>query len=183
MEYDGWSFLMMLCLEKSTLVDLIKISSEHYREENKDQLDNSPTMSIHTITEWNSFGMSVEDISVADDCCNEVFFWYLHIEYFNELKTVTIGNHCFDFIEKVVIGFLPKLASFRVGERCFAGKQFDRLRIGGNMLLHDCLELQEIVIGNRSFCNFYSCTLESISFSLVFIFRITQFGIPSIWSS
>lgn len=165
--------VLVLSIEKSTLVDLIKISSEHYREENKDQLDSSTSMSIHNITEWNSFGMSVEEITIADDCCNEVFFWYLHIEYFNELRRVTIGNHCFDFIEKVVIGFLPKLESFRVGERCFAGKVFDRLRIGGNMSLHDCMDLKEIVIANRSFCNFYTCTLESIDLCFILNFRIT----------
>ena len=95
---------------------------------------------------------------------------------FNQLKSISMGNHCFQHVREFVIDGLESLESVKIGEKCFEIDDDSLCRIT------NCPNLRQLEIGNWSFDDFKSFklsnvnSLQSIKFS-AYCFRYADFSL------
>ena len=80
---------------------------------------------------------------------------------FNQLKSISIGNHCFQHVREFVIDGLESLESVKIGEWCFTidrGKRDD-----GLCRITNCPNLRQLEIGCGSFRDFKSFELSNVN--------------------
>ena len=109
-----------------------------------------------------------------DDIPNDVQHLYLYrfSEYncdrltfpnnsFNQLKSISIGNHCFQNVREFVIDGLESLESVKIGGGCF--RIGDEERDDGICRITNCPNLRQLEIGSRSFEDFKSFELSNVN--------------------
>ena len=109
-----------------------------------------------------------------DDIPNDIEHLYLYrfsdynrdrltfpINSFNQLKSISIGNDCFQHVREFVIDGLESLESVKIGKECFR-ISFKR-RDDGICRITNCPNLRQLEIGDRSFHDFKSFELSNIN--------------------
>ena len=80
---------------------------------------------------------------------------------FHQLKSITIGNHCFQNVREFVIDGLECLESVKIGRKCFRiGRE---KRNDGVCRITNCPNLRQLEIGDRSFWDFKSFELSNLN--------------------
>ena len=80
---------------------------------------------------------------------------------FHQLKSITIGNDCFQHVREFVIDGLESLESVIIGEKCF--RIDDEERDDGVCRITNCPNLRQLEIGNYSFVDFKSFELSNLN--------------------
>ena len=80
---------------------------------------------------------------------------------FHHLKSITIGNGCFQHVREFVVDGLESLESVKIGEKCFriSGNERD----DGICRITNCPNLRQLEIGDGSFADFQSFELFNVN--------------------
>ena len=81
---------------------------------------------------------------------------------FIQIKSITIGDHCFQHVREFVIDGLESLESVKIGMKCF--RIDDKERDDGVCRITNCPNLRQLEIGDHSFVDFQSFELFNLNF-------------------
>lgn len=95
-----------------------------------------------------------EIVIVNDDSCNNKRIKAIDLSGFVHLKTLTICDNCFQYVNDLNMSGLKTLESLLIGKGCFTMKT-------GRFRVMDCPSLKELKIGLSSFSNFVVCDIEN----------------------
>ena len=103
----------------------------------------------------------MESIIVDNSACNDRSFTVLNLTHFVNLKVFEVGDYSFSYVNEVHMIGLPKLERVVIGENSFSQyKIYFYDYPSGEFYLKDCDNLRELRIGEYSFINYASCTIE-----------------------
>ena len=89
--------------------------------------------------------------------CKDYASEVLDFSRFTELKELKIENGCFDYPSKVRIEGMKQLKRVEIGPGCFTSTNADN-----ELVVKDCPELSELVIGSNCFSSFTSFQLSGL---------------------
>ena len=90
----------------------------------------------------------------SDYNCDRLTF---PINSFNQLKSISIGDHCFQHVREFVLDGLESLESVKIGEKCF------EIDDDGLCRITNCPNLRQLETGNWSFEDFKSFELSNVN--------------------
>ena len=109
-------------------------------------------MTRYTVNNWNSYlsiPLYVTALTVTANSCNEDTINVVDLSSFKFLRSVVIGNSCFQYVQLFSIVGLNWLESVRIGEYSFGSD--GSLWEGSEFKIVNCPQLKSLSIGGRSF--------------------------------
>ena len=106
----------------------------------------------------------VESLSIVSNTCNEESVIELDLSKYPKLKSVTIGDECFMYVNEVKMIGMSELESVEIGMNCFtkhknsAGSDSNR-----HFYLKNCPKLKSLEIGHHSFSDYRVCEIETVN--------------------
>ena len=104
----------------------------------------------------------VEELIVSDECCNGEEWRVLDASLMPHLRSLQVGDNCFENVEEVKLVGLHLLKSVTIGKKSFT-KEKNSYGNDPNRHFHlkDCSQLRELKIGRFSFSDFTVCEIEN----------------------
>ena len=99
----------------------------------------------------------VEELIVKDKSCNGKEWKSLDLSLLSKLKKLTVGDECFNEVERVKLNGLKELESVVVGKESFEFQGNKKT----SFELKDCEKVKELIIGEESFNLFGKFSLEN----------------------
>ena len=102
---------------------------------------------------------------IIDNGVSKSDFSELDLSRFLQLKSLTLGDHCFSYVNEVKVIGLSELESVEIGMNSFTKYKStwnitsDRNR---HFYLKDCLKLKSLKMGRYSFSDFTVCEIENV---------------------
>ena len=124
----------------------------------------STEVTIHNSSEFDNLSHQVvESVTIlrfVSKCCNELTS--LNLNRFNKLKSIEIGDNCFENVDTFSVDGLNELKSLKIGDNSFTKEEFsivwelDDEANNPNRSFHilNCIELESIEIGRYSFSDY-----------------------------
>ena len=115
--------------------------------------------------EWESLKWHVGEIVVGNGCCNESVV-ELDLTRFGLLKSIEIGNECFEKVNEVKLIGMSQLERVVIEKKSFTKEKstFFRWSVNPNchFYLKNCERLRELKIGCWSFKEYSVCEIENV---------------------
>ena len=132
-------------------------------EENEAPVVEDLRMVVHNWTEWKNVKRKVTDLVIPPNCCNEAEFSLFDVSRLKFLKSIQIGDDCFENVSEVKLIGLKELKSVVIGKNSFTKHKnscgYDPYR---HFYLKNCEGLRELKIGCFSFSDFSVCKIENV---------------------
>ena len=109
-------------------------------------------MTRYTVNNWDSYlsiPLYVTALTVTDSSCNDNTITVVDLSSFKFLRSVVIGNSCFQYVQLFSIVGLNWLESVSIGYRSFGSD--GSLLVGSEFKIVNCPQLKSLSIGGRSF--------------------------------
>ena len=113
------------------------------------------SITIHNSNELNSMNknMNVENLLISSNSCNDLNS--LNLNEYRYLKSIEIGNRCFENVELFKIDGLNELESLKIGINSFTKKKDSSGNDSSRSFsILNCAELESIEIGECSFSDY-----------------------------
>ena len=118
---------------------------------------------IHNWNEWESVNKRVTELVIPSNCCNEAEFSLFDVSELKCLKSVEIGDECFENVNEVKLIGLDRLESVVIGKNSFTKhKNSYGYNSNRHFYLKNCERLTELKIGCGSFSDYSVCEIESV---------------------
>ena len=118
---------------------------------------------IHNWNEWKSVSERVTELVIPSNCCNEADFSLFDVSELKWLKSIEIGDDCFESANEVKLIGLNRLESVVIGKRSFTKRKngwgSDPNR---HFYLKSCKRVRELKIGRDSFSDYTVCEIENV---------------------
>ena len=123
----------------------------------------NPHATIHGTEELMHLSVSVSQIIVDCDCCNDMQLTSLDFSRFSNLTVIRIGSHSLRYVNELRIVSLGQLEKVVIGMNCFTKKKNSY----GNdpnrhFYLKNCERLKELKMGCYSFSDYSVCEIENL---------------------
>ena len=105
--------------------------------------------------------LTVETINITSGLCNSYSGTGFMLKNLPSLKSIVIGNECFDTVRVFELDGLDKLESVVIGYMSF--RISDDKRSDGSFRIMNCPKLNSIQIGEQSFYDYQSFEVNSLS--------------------
>ena len=102
----------------------------------------------------------VTALTVTDSSCNEDTITVVDLSSFKFLRSVVIGNSCFQYVQIFSIVGLNWLESVSIGYRSFGSD--GSLLVGSEFKIVNCPQLKSLSIGYRSFGRYNGFELSEL---------------------
>ena len=118
---------------------------------------------IHNWNEWENVNKSVTQLVIPSNCCNEAEWSVFDVSGLKWLKSIEIGDECFENVKEVMLIGLNRLERVVVGRNCLTkhknsyGNDPNR-----HFYLKNCKRLRELKIGRYSFSDYSVCEIENV---------------------
>ena len=117
---------------------------------------------IHNWNEWENVNNRVTELVIPAKCCNEAEWSVFDVSALKWLKSIEIGDDCFENVNEVKLIGLNRLERVVIGVNSFTkynscGKDPDR-----HFYLKNCERLRELKIGHYSFYDYTVCEIENV---------------------
>ena len=156
--------------EKGELKESVELFEGWYvKREEEDPFDWGLTakgdlkVEIHNWNEWKIVNERVTKLVIASHCCNEADFSLFDVSGLKWLKSIVIGDDCFENVKEVKLIGLNQLESVVIGKNCFT-KQ--RNSYGNDPSRHfhlkNCERMRELKMGCYSFSDYTVCEIENV---------------------
>ena len=104
-------------------------------------------------TKWSDVSLQVTDLTISSNCCNDLNA--LDLNRFEWLRSIEIGDECFESVKTFKIDGLNRLKTIKIGNNSFTQKK----NSNGNdksksFHILNCESLESIQIGEYSFSDF-----------------------------
>ena len=120
---------------------------------------NATVSAIHALT---SLASTVTQI-IIDNGVNQSDFTELDLSRFLQLKSLSVGDHCFSYVNEVKVIGLCELESVEIGKNSFTkyknGSDKDPDR---HFYLKNCPKLKSLKMGCYSFSDYTVCEIENV---------------------
>ena len=104
----------------------------------------------------------VTALTVTDSSCNDNTITVVDLSSFKFLRSVVIGNSCFQYVQLFSIVGLNWLESVSIGYDCFWDGSTDSLLKGSEFKIVNCPQLKSLNIGGRSFDRYNGFELSQL---------------------
>ena len=133
---------------------------------------------VHNAFEFTTLSSSVKNLVVLPNTCNEESLTTFSLPGFGQLRTIAIGENCFQHVNQFHLGELDELRSVTIGSHSFMNQTMSSKVFS----LSNCEKLALLTIGEHSFAGFTSVSLSSKKQSL-FCSRFTSADHTHVWRS
>ena len=116
------------------------------------------SITIHNSIELNSMNMNVTNLIISSNSCNDLKS--LNLNEYRYLKSIEIGDDCFENVDLFNIDGLNELKSLKIGNNSFThlkGNSWDYDKAHKeyrSFSILNCIELESIEIGPFSFSDY-----------------------------
>ncbi|KAK8813703.1 hypothetical protein WA556_000276, partial [Blastocystis sp. ATCC 50177/Nand II] len=118
---------------------------------------------IHFWNEWESVNRRVTELVIPSNCCNVAKWSVLDVSELKWLKSIEIGDDCFENTEKVELIGMNKLERVVIGENSFTKKKNSYgYNSNRHFIMKNCRRLRELKIGCYSFSDYTVCEIENV---------------------
>ena len=137
----------------------------YVKVEESEVFDWEKRVEIHNWNEWENVNERVKELVIPSNCCNETEFSLFDMSELKWLKSIKIGDDCFENTEKVKLIGMKQLESVVIGNNCFtkcrnAWPVF--IDPDHHFYLKNCERLRELKIGRYSFMDYCVCEIENV---------------------
>ena len=132
-----------------------KLKNENPGEMKTKPIESVPDkrIEIHNSTELNEMNLKVTELVIPSNCCSDLTA--LDLNRFKWLRSIKIGDECFESVKTFKIDGLNQLKSLKIGRNSFTQKKNSN---GNNKSksfhILNCESLESIEIGEYSFSDF-----------------------------
>ena len=127
-------------------------------------LKKNPYATVSTIHAFASLASTVTQI-IIDNGVSQSDFTELDLSRFLQLKSLSIGDHCFSYVNEVKVIGLSELESVVIGMNSFT-KFKNTWQITSDPNRHfyvkNCPKLKSLKIGRYSFSDYRVCEIENV---------------------
>ena len=120
-------------------------------------------MTRYTVNNWDSYlsiPLYVTALTVTDSSCNDNTITVVDLSSFKFLRSVVIGNSCFQYVQLFSIVGLNWLESVSIGRDSFGSS--GSLWKGSEFKIVNCPQLKSLSIGYRSFGRYNGFELSQL---------------------
>ena len=121
----------------------------------------NPHASIHGTEELMHLSVSVSQIIVDCDCCNDMQLTSLDFSRFSNLTAIRIGSHSLRYVNEVRIVSLGQLEKVVIENGCFT-KCSNTFNPNRHFYLKNCERLRKLKIGCYSFMDYSVCEIDNL---------------------
>ena len=119
-------------------------------------------LDIHDLSRW-STDERMEVFVISSKCCNGDEWKVLDVSELKWLKSIEIGDECFEKVNEVKLIGLNQLERVVIGQNSFTEHKFDIKRNPDRRFyLRNCERLKELKIGRYSFSDYSVCEIENL---------------------
>ena len=107
----------------------------------------------------------VESLSIVSNTCNEESVIELDLSKYPKLKSVTIGDECFMYVDEVKLIGLSELESVVIGMNCFTKNKNTWIVTSDpnrHFYLKNCPKLKSLKMGRYSFSDYSVIEIENV---------------------
>ena len=121
------------------------------------------TVETHNWNEWENLSNRVTELVIPSNCCNETDFSLLDMSELKWLKSIEIGNECFENVNEVKLIGLNRLESVVIGMNSFTKKNdWPQHNPDRHFYLKNCERVRELKMGCYSFSDYSVCEIENV---------------------
>ena len=120
---------------------------------------------IHNWNEWENVNKRVTELAIPSKCCNEEEWSVFDVSELKWLKSIEIGDECFENVNEVKLIGMNQLERVVIGKNSFTKKKNDYPRsINPNrhFYLKNCERLKELKMGRYSFSDYSVCEIDNV---------------------
>ena len=152
--------------ERGELKESVELFDGWYvkREEN-DPFDWGLKVEIHNWNEWKNVNERVTQLVIPSNCCNEEEWSVFDVSGLKWLKSIVIGDECFENVNEVKLMGMNRLERVEIGKNSFTKCKRDWPRntyATRHFNLKNCERLRELKMGRYSFADYFVCEIESV---------------------
>ena len=140
---------------------------------------------IHSWNEWENVNKSVTELVIPPNCCNEAEWSVFDVSGLKWLKSIEIGDECFENVNEVKLIGVNRLERVVIGKNSFTKKKNN----AGNdpnrhFYLKDCERLRELKMGCYSFSDYSVCDIENLpSLEVIEMGDLNEVSDNFLWAS
>ena len=137
----------------------------YVKREGREVFDWGRTVEIHNWNEWENVHERVTDLVIPSNCCNEAEWSVFDVSGLKWLKSIVIGDDCFEYVDEVKLVGLSQLKRVVIGEKCFTTCKDDwpkSINPKGHFYLKNCERLKELKMGHHSFSDYSVCETDNL---------------------
>ncbi len=118
---------------------------------------------IHSWNEWENVNKRVTELVIPSNCCNDEEWSVFDVSELKCLKSIEIGDECFESVDEVkLIGF-KRLERVVIGKKCFTKHKNGWINNPNrHFYLKNCERVRELRIGCFSFSDYSVCDIENM---------------------
>ena len=118
---------------------------------------------IHSWNEWENVNKRVTELVIPSNCCNDEEWSVFDVSELKCLKSIEIGDECFEYVNEMKLIGLNQLESVIIGMNSFTKEKNSY----GNdphrhFYLKNCERVRELKIGIWSFSDYAVCEIENV---------------------
>ena len=130
----------------------------------------------------------VTELVIPSKCCNEAEFSLFDVSGLKWLKSIVIGDECFESVREVKLIGLDRLERVEIGDRCFTKERNDPVKSGmdpnRSFHLKNCENTRELKIGHHSFSDYPVCEIENVpSLEVIEIGKLNEWSYNFMFAS
>ena len=145
--FDGW----YVKVERSEVLRVEDLEVEDMKVE------------IHNWNGWEQVNESVTELVIPSNCCNVAEWSVFDVSGLKWLKSIEIGDECFENVNEVKLIGMNRLESVVIGKNSFTKHKGwfgnDPYR---HFYLRNCERLRELKMGRYSFSDYTVCEIENV---------------------
>ena len=137
----------------------------YVKMEGNEVFDWGKTMEIHNWNEWKNMNKRVKELVIPSNCCNEAEWSVFDVSGLKWLKSIEIGDECFENVKEVKLIGMNQLESVVIGKNSFTKEKNNYPKsINPNRHFHlkNCERLKELKMGRYSFSDYSSIEIENV---------------------
>ena len=152
--------------ERGVLKESVELFDGWYvKREGSEVFDWGKRVEIHNWNEWENVNKRVTDLVIPPNCCNETEWRVFDVSGLKWLKSIEIGDECFENVNEVKLIGMNQLERVVIGKNSFTKKKNDYPRsINPNrhFYLKNCERLKELKMGRYSFSDYSVCEIDNV---------------------
>ena len=140
---------------------------------------------IHNWNEWENVSKRVTELVIPSICCDEEEWSVFDVSELKWLKSIEIGDECFENVNEVKLIGVNRLERVVIGKNSFTKKKNN----AGNdpnrhFYLKDCERLRELKMGCYSFSDYSVCEIENLpSLEVIEMGDLNEVSDNFLWAS
>ena len=120
---------------------------------------------IHNWNEWKNVNKSATELVIPSKCCNEAEWSVFDMSELKWLKSIEIGDECFENVNEVKLIGMNRLESVVIGVNSFTKCKsgwFPSVNPNRHFYLKNCERVRELKMGRYSFSDYSVCEIENV---------------------